>query len=103
MFSDPSKFGIEINSLGQRTVYSSYSDDGKARLIAVDCGGTMCSGTSYILYKKDKETLALKKIADMVPAEFGGVECPPLYMDIREYNDGYIALGRFSFSSTDSV
>lgn len=103
IFPNVDSFAKEISRIGFKTVFSSYSEDGKARLFSVHCGGTMCSGTSYILYKKDDGTTSIKKIADMVPAEEGGMNCPALYMDIHDSKDGYLALGRFSFSSVDSV
>lgn len=79
------------------------SADGRLFLVAISNGGTMCSGTTYVLYKKDTGDGVVKKVAYAKECEEGGVEFPMLYRNIRETDKGYVLIGRFSFSSNDEV
>lgn len=90
-----------IDHLGQyHKIYSSYSEDDKVRFFSVHCGGTMNSGTAYVLYRKSEKELVVKKIAYMEQDPEGGIDCPALFVEIHNSDGGYSAFGVFSFSST---
>lgn len=103
IFPNTDSFKKEISKIGSRIVFSSYSEDCNVRLFTVDCGGTMCSGTSYVLYRKSDKELKIKKVADIKSDEECGVIVPALYREIHNAENGYKACGVFSFSSTDTV
>lgn len=82
----------------------STSEDNMARLITIPGRGTMTWGESYIQYRKDNGTIALKKIAYDEPNEDGGRSFPALFIELHNCKKGgYEAYGIFSFSSTEEL
>lgn len=77
-----------------------HAADKKAMLMTVDGLGRYCTGTSYVLYKKDDNTCSVKKVAYSVPSKHGGPTLPAQFYSIERADIGYKLYGKFSFNDS---
>ena len=84
-----------------RRIILKTSSDKRALMLTLPGDGYMCTGKTYILYRKDNGSTVVKKVAYPEQLEGGGVAFPALFKEIKDTVDGYYLCGMFSFSSHD--
>lgn len=77
--------------------------DRRMKLVYFKGLGTMCTGHSYALYKKDNGTCTVKCLACPEECDSGGMSFPYLYFAVDVLDDGYACRGTASFSSISEV
>lgn len=79
-----------------------HANDNRALLMTIVGLGRYCTGTSYVLYKKDDNSCVVKKVAYVVPPKHGCPTLPAQFHSIETADEGYDLFGKFSFRDSSA-